>query len=331
MKFIKTLSRLSTLAILLSLSTNNMVLATLIHVQSENEYKNILAEKKPVLIKFFAPWCGVCKRAEPEVESLSQKFTNITFIKLNGDNFADLKKQYKIAGYPTFILLDSNGKEVDRIVGRKMQAVEKALAKLKKTKPLETKKTNPQPEKTKASAPKKEELAPKPAEKECTVRCELPEKKSIEIKPSLPKTNHIDLSNAEQFDMILAQAKPMVLDFYTTWCGPCKTMKPIIAELAQENPGVNFITIDAEKILSIAKRYTITGYPTFIFLNATGKQVTSFSGSTSKAMMQRKISAITGTKGSMIILEEHEIPMHVKPVVKEQATKKSKSRHHKEK
>lgn len=64
---------------------------------------------------------------------------------------------------------------------------------------------------------------------------------------------------------------PVVIDFYTTWCGPCKRLAPIMEELAKEYCGkVTFYKIDIEKEPEIAQKFGIHSIPTLMFIPASG-------------------------------------------------------------
>lgn len=68
----------------------------------------------------------------------------------------------------------------------------------------------------------------------------------------------------------------VIVDFNTTWCGPCKSYKPVFEELAKEHPGIKFLSVDAEEI-EHDDCEDIRSVPTFkIFLN--GELKRSFSG-----------------------------------------------------
>ena len=77
-------------------------------------------EGKRALIDFMAEWCGWCKRmdkdvyAHPSVVALGGKYV---FIKVDADQRPDLAEKYGVSGFPTAVLLDSGGREINRIVG----------------------------------------------------------------------------------------------------------------------------------------------------------------------------------------------------------------------
>ena len=78
--------------------------------------------------------------------------------------------------------------------------------------------------------------------------------------------NHGGLITKDSFDRVIAGNKLTMVDFYTTWCPPCKRMAPFVQQIKEENADiVNVVQVDAEAQLDIAGRYNIQGYPTLIF------------------------------------------------------------------
>jgi thioredoxin 1 len=75
-----------------------------------------------------------------------------------------------------------------------------------------------------------------------------------------------EILTRESFMNIIAEEKLTMVDFYTTWCGPCKMMDPFVKEIKEENSDiVNVLQVDAEAQFDIASQYDIQGYPTVIF------------------------------------------------------------------
>jgi thioredoxin 1 len=94
------------------------MIMSVVNITSDAEFTDkVLKADKPVLVDFWAPWCGPCKMVGPEVEAVAQSYEGKAVVaKINVDEQQKIASQYNVMGIPT-LLLFKDGREVNRIVG----------------------------------------------------------------------------------------------------------------------------------------------------------------------------------------------------------------------
>lgn len=92
-------------------------MADIVDVSQASFESEVLKSSDPVLVDFWAPWCGPCRMLAPVVEKVAQKYSGkAKFVKLNTDENPSLAGHYGVSGIPCLILF-KNGQVADRIVG----------------------------------------------------------------------------------------------------------------------------------------------------------------------------------------------------------------------
>lgn len=74
----------------------------------------------------------------------------------------------------------------------------------------------------------------------------------------------VKITNENFESVVMNSEKPVLIDFYATWCGPCQMVSPIVDEIAEENPRVVVGKIDVDEEQQLAMRFGIVSIPTLI-------------------------------------------------------------------
>lgn len=94
------------------------------------------------------------------------------------------------------------------------------------------------------------------------------------------------------YNEIIAEGKPVVIDFWATWCGPCRMVGPIIDELAGEYEGrVNIGKVDVDANSELPSQFSVRNIPTIIFLKD-GNVVNKLVGAQSKEALKNEIEKL---------------------------------------
>lgn len=92
-------------------------MAEVVSVTNSTFETEVLKSSVPVLVDFWAPWCGPCKMLSPVIEKVAGQYQGkIKIVKVNTDDYPDVAGNYQISGVPTVILF-KGGQPVDRVVG----------------------------------------------------------------------------------------------------------------------------------------------------------------------------------------------------------------------
>ncbi len=89
---------------------------SVINLTAENFEEEVLNAKEPVLVDFWATWCGPCQAMGPVVDELAQELTDVKVGKVNVDEQMEIARQYRVMSIPTFLVF-KDGKVAERTLG----------------------------------------------------------------------------------------------------------------------------------------------------------------------------------------------------------------------
>jgi len=226
-----------------------------------NQLMKVKTNQKHVLVDFYADWCGPCKRISPQLDTLSKSHPNIIFVKVNVDEVNDVSDFYKVKSLPTFILLkQGSNKVVDSTVGADINKI-KALV-------------------------------------ESVNRNQVVQPNVVQQVKATTSITHV--KSVDEFNEILTNTttsqKYMLVDFYATWCGPCKKIAPELETLSKKYPNVTFLKVDVDELSELSERYKINAMPTFMmFKKGSKSSINSMEGADIEGV-EKMITALNPVK-----------------------------------
>jgi len=85
-------------------------------ITAENFESEVMDTRRLVVIDMYADWCGPCKMMAPIIDSLSNEYEDVKFLKINVDDNPDIAARYNVESIPNFVFI-KDGKMVNQVVG----------------------------------------------------------------------------------------------------------------------------------------------------------------------------------------------------------------------
>jgi len=112
-------------------------------------------------------------------------------------------------------------------------------------------------------------------------------------------TTNVERITETNFDaVVLHSSKPGVVDFYATWCGPCKELSPMLDKLAGSFTNeIKFVKINVDESPDLSRRFNIQGVPTLLFFR-NGRVVGDVVGLLPANVLKTRLESLAGTNSS---------------------------------
>ncbi len=94
----------------------------------------------------------------------------------------------------------------------------------------------------------------------------------------------IELTQANYQKEVIESDKPVLIDFFATWCGPCKMVSPVVDEIAGERPDIKVCKLDVDKNLDLARTFQVMRVPTLVAMK-NGEIINKIVGAMPKAQI----------------------------------------------
>jgi thioredoxin 1 len=102
-----------------------------------------------------------------------------------------------------------------------------------------------------------------------------------------------DVTDGDFDETVLRAGRPVVVDFWAPWCGPCKAIAPVLEQLAEASPGAEFVKLDIDANPDVASRYGVLSIPTVILFDG-GEARETLVGARPRSHYERAFGAWLG-------------------------------------
>ncbi|KAI2789739.1 Thioredoxin [Penicillium oxalicum] len=100
-------------------------------------------------------------------------------------------------------------------------------------------------------------------------------------------------TDKEWKELVEKSQEPVVVDFFATWCGPCKAIAPVVEKMSENAPSVKFYKVDVDQLAEVAQENGISAMPTFVFFKD-GKKVDEFTvRGAQRDLIQKRVNEIS--------------------------------------
>ncbi len=104
-------------------------------------------------------------------------------------------------------------------------------------------------------------------------------------------SNEINLTESNFDSEVMQSDKPVIIDFWAEWCGPCIGFLPTLEEFANENPDIKVCKVNVDDAPSLGQKYNVMSIPTLVFIKG-GQALHTSVGSMSKKDLEEQANVL---------------------------------------
>lgn len=234
-----------------------------LHLTDSNFQEMVLKSNELFLVEFYAPWCGHCKKLEPEwkraAQMLDDSGSKVKLVAIDCTTNPKIANKYAIQGFPTIKYFGKNKKRpVDYSGPRESQGIVDLVTQWESS--VKTSSSS-------SSSQKKQSGDSK-------------QKDSSSSKSNVPDVLHLTDANFQK--EVLESNDLFIVEFYAPWCGHCKKLEPEYKKagksLKNKQSRVKLVAVDCTTNPKISQKYGIQGYPTLKYFGPNKKKPTPYEG-----------------------------------------------------
>lgn len=294
--------------------------AEIIHIGCNDDFDKAVSRQKPYVIEIYSATCPACGKAEAPLKTLMgmPEYAGINLLKVEGSSsvfpyVAQRLQNETVSGYPTFIFFHANGTKFYKMTGFDVTNFQPRLDEMNAKHAPARKSVKPEqkPRHHEKGAHHREHHAGRshhdaayhdaqhkkiaaPAQPIAKPSRPAPQK-SVKGAPAqdAQRGQLIYLNSVAQLEELKKAHSKLVLIFSTSWCGPCKHMRPTYEQMAAQYAHIPFVYVDGDSAVAgqLKGKYGVRSYPHVIFINNKGVKVGELPGSCDANVVHSSFSA----------------------------------------